>query len=113
MSIRSKNKTRAAIASQGKHSIIVRRSNNHFYAQLVTPAGVVMDGVSTLSKSLSGHVKKQGAGNCDAAKVLGHQVASLLEKHKITDVAFNRSGLLYHGRVAAFVDGMREKGVKL
>lgn len=113
MSIRSKHKTRAAIASQGKHSVTVRRSNNHFYAQLVSPAGIVMGGVSTLSKSLNPHVKKHGSGNCEAAKVLGHQVASLLTEHKITHVAFNRSGLLYHGRVAAFVNGMREKGVKL
>ena len=30
MSIRSKNKTRAAIAAQGKHSIAVQRSNQHF-----------------------------------------------------------------------------------
>lgn len=113
MSIRSKHKTRAAIASQGKHSVTVRRSNNHFYAQLVSPTGIVMGGVSTLSKSLNPHVKKHGSGNCEAAKVLGHQVASLMTKHKITHVAFNRSGLLYHGRVAAFVNGMREKGVKL
>ena len=113
MSIRSKHKTRAAIASQGKHSVTIRRSNNHFYAQLVSPTGIVMGGVSTQSKSMNSHVKKQGSGNAEAAKVLGHQMASMLTKHKISDVAFNRSGYLYHGRVAAFVDGMREKGVKL
>ena len=113
MSIRAKNKTRAAIIAQGKHSVIVRRSNTHFYAQLVSPTGIIMGGMSTKSQQISAKLKKVGSGNCGAAKLLGQEIVGLLKKHKVTDVAFNRSGLLYHGRVAAFVDGMREKGLKI
>ncbi len=111
MSIRSKNKTRAAIAAQGKHSIAVQRSNQHFYAQLVSPLGIVLAGASTQSKAFKSKLK--ATGNSDAAKALGAHVASILKKMKINDVAFNRSGLIYHGRVAAFVAGLREQGVKV
>jgi len=109
MSIRSKNKTRAAIAAQGKHSIAVQRTNQHFYAQLVSPLGIVLAGASTQSKAL----KLKATGNSDAAKALGVHIASILKKMKVSDVAFNRSGLIYHGRVAAFVAGLREQGVKV
>lgn len=111
MSIRSKNKTRAAIAAQGKHSITVQRSNQHFYAQLLSPLGVVLAGASTQSKVLK--AKHAATGNSDAAKALGMHVASILKEKKISNVAFNRSGLIYHGRVAAFVAGLREQGVKV
>lgn len=31
---------------------------------------------------------------------------------KLETVAFDRNGYLYHGRVKAFADAVREKGVK-
>ncbi|HPL92823.1 MAG TPA: 50S ribosomal protein L18, partial [bacterium] len=31
---------------------------------------------------------------------------------KVTDVVFDRSGYLYHGRVKALADGAREGGLK-
>ena len=112
MSIRSKNKTSAAIAAQGKHSVIVVRSNKHFYAQIISPLGIVLTGASTKTKEV---VKKVGkaTSNKNAAKILGEYVAKQLKGKKIADIAFNRSGLLYHGRVAAFVEGLRNQGVQV
>ena len=112
MSIRSKNKTSAAIAAQGKHSVIIVRTNKHFYAQIISPLGIVLTGASTKTKEI---VKKVGktTSNKNAAQVLGEHIAKQLKDKKISDIAFNRSGLLYHGRVAAFVEGLRNQGVKV
>lgn len=112
MSIRSKNKTSAAIASQGKHSVVVKRSNNHFDAQILSPAGTALGGASTKSAAIHKKIGKQ-TGNCQAATKLGEIIAAQLKKMDITDIAFNRSGYIYHGRIAAFVDGMRKAGVKV
>ena len=113
MSVRSLNKTRAKIASQGKHSVIVQRSNNHFYAQIMNPSGIILGGLSTKSSAVKKEIKDAASGNCAASQVLGAHIAKLLKSMKISHVAFDRSGRLYHGRVAAFVNGMRENGIQI
>ena len=111
MSIRSKNKTRAVIASQGKHSVIVKRSSKHFEAQVLSPEGVALGGATT--KSNANKKQFKNTGNCDAARELAGTVAKLLTKLGVSDIAFNRSGYVYHGRIAAFADGLRAAGVKI
>lgn len=111
MSIRSKNKTSAAIAAQNKHSIMVIRSNKHFEAQIISPAGIVIGGATTKSNDAKKQLKQ--TGNCDAARTLAQSIAKLLNKLDIKQVAFNRSGYIYHGRISAFVDGLRAAGVKI
>lgn len=114
MSIRSKNKTTAAIAAQSKASVIVARSNKHFSAQIISKTGVVLAGANTKSKPVQKLLgKDQSTSNCNAANLLGKHIASLIKSLKIDNIAFNRSGLIYHGRVAAFVTGMRDSGVKV
>jgi large subunit ribosomal protein L18 len=111
MSQRSKNKTRAAIAAQGKHSVTIKRTNKHFEAQILSPQGVALGGATTKSnetKKLCGVT-----GNCEAARKLSELVAKILKKLSITDLAFDRSGHIYHGRVSAFADGLRAAGVKI
>jgi large subunit ribosomal protein L18 len=111
MSIRSRNKTKAAIASQNKHSVIIKRSNQHFYAQVVAPNGQVLAGASTKTPAVVKALGKIKSGNKAAAALLGQHVSEIIKKLKIEQVAFNRSGLVYHGRVAAFANGLRENGV--
>ena len=111
MSIRSRNKTRAAIASQNKHSVIIKRSNQHFYAQIVQPNGEVIGGASTKTPAVIKTLGKINASSKAAAEVLGKHVGEILKTMNIEQIAFNRSGFLYHGRVAAFADGLRDKGV--
>lgn len=112
MSSRSKIKTSAAIAAQGKHSVLVVRSNKHFYAQIISPLGIVLTGASTKTKEVAKEVGKASSKKT-SANILGKHVAKQLKANKITDIAFNRSGLLYHGRVAAFVEGLRSQGVQV
>ncbi|MEC8882580.1 MAG: 50S ribosomal protein L18 [Pseudomonadota bacterium] len=106
MSIRSKNKTRAVIAAQGKHSVIINRTNKHFYAQVLSPEGTVLGGASTKSAEVIKKMKKNSSSNCISSKIVGEYVCELLKKLKIDKFAFNRSGYIYHGRVKAFVEGL-------
>jgi large subunit ribosomal protein L18 len=54
---------------------------------------------------------KTGA-NKEAASVVGKLIAERAKAAGIEQVAFDRSGFLYHGRVKALADAAREGGLK-
>jgi large subunit ribosomal protein L18 len=39
-------------------------------------------------------------------------MGDILNKNKIEEAVFDRGGYIYHGRVKALADGIREKGIK-
>lgn len=51
-------------------------------------------------------------GNADAAKAVGALIAERAKAAGITQVAFDRSGFKYHGRVKALADAAREGGLE-
>ncbi|ADE19952.1 50S ribosomal protein L18 [Mycoplasma crocodyli] len=84
----------------------VFKSHQNFYAQLIDDTkGVTLASVSTLKD-------KKYSGNIAAAKELGLLMGDAINKLKIKEVVFDRGGYLFHGRVKAFADAVREKGVK-
>jgi large subunit ribosomal protein L18 len=86
----------------------VFRSANHMYAQLIDDVkGVTICSASTTAKSFAEY-----GGNVEAAKKVGLAIAEAGKKAGVTDVVFDRSGYVYHGRVAALADGAREGGLK-
>jgi len=111
--IELKEKSEANIRRRGVHSICISKTSRHFRAQVCDPHGVVLCGISTLNKTISKGLKT--TGNIEAAKKVGTEVAKLIKKLALNDqpIAFDRSGYIYHGRVAAFVDAMREAGVEV
>ena len=87
----------------------VYRSSQHIYAQVISADGnKVLASASTLDKEL-----RDGAtGNVDAAKKVGQLVAERAKAAGVTQVAFDRSGFKYHGRVKALADAAREGGLE-
>ena len=87
----------------------VYRSSQHIYAQVISADGSkVLASASTLDKAL-----RDGAtGNVDAAKKVGALVAERAKAAGVTQVAFDRSGFKYHGRVKALADAAREGGLE-
>ena len=67
---------------------------------------------STLDKKFCEQVKTN-AGNIDSSKRFGAFVAGQIKKKGIEKVVFDRGGFLYHGRVKALADSLRENGIKL
>ena len=85
----------------------VFRSAKHIYAQLIDDTkGVTLCSASTVEKSFEGF-----GGNAEAAKKVGQTLAERAKEKGINDVVFDRSGYVYHGRVAALAEGAREGGL--
>jgi len=86
----------------------VFRSANHMYAQLIDDAaGKTICSASTTDKAFTEY-----GGNVAAAKKIGMSIAEKGKAAGISEVVFDRSGYVYHGRVAALADGAREGGLK-
>ncbi len=86
----------------------VHRSLKHFYAQIIDDmAHRTVLSCSTLQlQNLSGDKKAR-------AKAVGAEVAKLAREKGIEKVFLDRGPFLYHGRVQAFTEGLREGGLKV
>lgn len=86
----------------------VFRSAKHIYAQLIDDInGVTLVAASSLEKDFEGT-----GGNKEAAKKVGQMIAKKAVDKGISEVVFDRSGYLYHGRVLELAEGARECGLK-
>jgi len=109
---RRKQSIRKRITGSGdRPRLSIFRTSSHMYAQIIDDtSGNTIASASTLSKELKGKLKV--SGNVEAAKKVGELLAKLAKKNKITTVAFDRNGFLYHGRVKALADAARDGGLE-
>ncbi|MDX1461082.1 MAG: 50S ribosomal protein L18 [Xanthomonadales bacterium] len=109
--IRRATKARAQIRRLGKPRLTVHRSGRHIYAQVINDAdGRVVAAASTLQKDVREGL--DGTNNKAAAAAVGKAVAEKAVAAGIKDVAFDRSGFKYHGRVKELADAAREGGLQ-
>jgi large subunit ribosomal protein L18 len=109
--LRRAKKTRSHIRRMGMPRLTVHRSGQHIYAQVIAAeGGTVIASASTVQKDLRTGLKS--TSNKDAAKAVGKAVAEKAVAAGISNVAFDRSGYQYHGRVAELADAAREGGLK-
>ncbi|RUO57356.1 50S ribosomal protein L18 [Pseudidiomarina insulisalsae] len=109
--LRRATRARKKMLELGANRLVVHRTPRHIYAQLIAPNGSeVVASASTVEKSVRDAVKS--TGNVDAAKTVGKLIAERAMEKGIKDVAFDRSGFRYHGRVAALADAAREAGLQ-
>jgi large subunit ribosomal protein L18 len=88
----------------------VFRSSKQIYAQIIDDAkGHTVAAASTIEKDVKGKLKT-GADKAAAAEV-GRLVAERAKAAGVTQVVFDRSGYMYHGRVKALADAAREGGL--
>ena len=109
--LRRASRTRNRIRRQGVLRLCVFKSPRHFYAQIIDQnVGQVVVSASTIEPDF----KKLYAngGNIDAAVKLGARLADKAREAGVIEVAFDRSGYKYHGRVKAMADAAREGGLK-
>ncbi|MDR1816526.1 MAG: 50S ribosomal protein L18 [Clostridiales Family XIII bacterium] len=94
-----------------KPRMCVYRSLKNISVQIIDDTtGHTLVSASTLDKE----VKAQApyGGNKAAAKLVGEAAAKKALEKGIGEVAFDRGGFLYHGRVKELADGAREAGLK-
>ena len=93
----------------GVYRLCVHRTPRHIYAQVISPEGDrVLASASTLDKDLRGG----STGNVEAATAVGKLIAERARAAGVSQVAFDRAGFRYHGRVKALADGAREGGLE-
>ena len=110
---RRKKRIRRAIkaAAGDRPRLSVFRSSKHIYAQVIDETGgKVLASASTLEAEVKSQVKR--GSNVDAAKIVGQRIAERAKAKGVTQVAFDRSGFRYHGRVKALADAARESGLQ-
>lgn len=109
--LRRARKTRAKIRELGRPRLCVHRTPRHIYAQIIEGGGdKVLVSASTLDNELRKAVK--GTGNVAAAAAIGKAVGERARAAGLTEVAFDRSGFKYHGRIKALADAAREAGLQ-
>lgn len=108
---RRSTQARMKIKVLGANRLTIHRTPQHIYAQVLAPSGSkVLVSASTLDKGIRGNLKH--GGNVAAAKLVGKLVAERATQVGIKEVAFDRSGFKYHGRVEALADAAREHGLQ-
>jgi len=108
---RRARKTRAKIAGQKAVRLVISRSNLHIYAQIISASGdQVLASASTVEVDLKKDVAN--GGNIAAAVLVGKRIAEKAKSAGVVEVAFDRSGYKYHGRVKALADSAREHGLQ-
>jgi large subunit ribosomal protein L18 len=110
--IRRATRGRAKIRELGTVRLSVNRTPKHIYAQLIAPdCQTVLASASTLDKQVKAELSGY-SGNVDAAKLVGRLIAERGKAAGIEQVAFDRSGFKFHGRVKALADAARENGLQ-
>ncbi len=109
--LRRAAKTRVRIARHNAVRLTVHRTNQHIFAQVVdATGGKVLAAASTLEKEV--REKQPNGGNKAAAALVGARIAEKARAAGVSEVAFDRAGFRYHGRVKALADAAREGGLK-
>lgn len=104
-------KLRSKIKKFDVNRLTIHRTSQHIYAQVLST-----DGKSTLAAASTVQAEVRGAlkntSNINAAIEVGKSIAQKAIAAGVTEVAFDRSGFKYHGRVKALADAAREAGLK-
>jgi len=107
--------TRRRISLERVNRLAVHRTNLHIYAAVLSAdGGRVLASASTMEQEVRNQLSgaKGRGGNTQAAKLVGARIAQKAVAAGIEQVAFDRSGFRYHGRVKALADAAREAGLK-
>lgn len=109
--LRRAKRTRIKIRELEATRLCVNKTPRHMYAQITTPDGATtLVCASTLDKEIRDKLKS--TGNVDAAKEVGKLLAKRAMAAGISEVAFDRSGFSFHGRIKALADAAREVGLE-
>ena len=106
--LRRARKTRSKVRLKEIHRLTVFRSSMHIYAQVMLNDG---SEVVTSASSVESEVKGPNNGNIDTASKVGRLIAERALEKGIKQVAFDRSGYKFHGRVKALATAAREAGL--
>lgn len=94
--------------SDDKPRVSVFRSLSNVYAQIIDDKTQ-----KTLVSESSLNIKAEKKNKTEVAHQVGIELAKKALNKGIKEVVFDRGSFLYHGRVKALAEGLREGGIKL
>jgi len=104
-------KLRSKIKKQGVNRLSIHRTSQHIYAQIISGDGLcTIASASTINAELRKTLPN--TSNTNAAAEVGKLIAQNAIAAGVLEVAFDRSGFKYHGRVKALAEAAREAGLK-
>ena len=107
-----KKRVRAKISGTPERPrLSVYKSNAHIYAQIIDDVnGVTLASANTLQEDVANGLESKS--NIEAASKVGEAIAKRAAEAGISEVAFDRNGNIYHGKVKALAEAAREAGLK-
>ncbi|MEI9888089.1 MAG: 50S ribosomal protein L18 [Rhizomicrobium sp.] len=108
---RRQKRTRFKLTSHayGRPRLSVFRSGRHIYAQII-------DDRSQETLAAASTNEKEGKApktwNVEAAGAVGKKIAERALAKGVKQVAFDRGGYIYHGRIKALAEAAREGGLE-
>ena len=89
----------------------VFRSLKHIYAQVIDDAaGATLLSLSTNTPEIRAKLEP-GMDRKAQSRLVGQVLGEKMKAQGVSSVTFDRGGYLYHGRVKALADGVRESGL--
>ena len=86
--------------------VTVSKSNKNITCNVIEPK--TRKNLFTIS---SNNLK---ASKTEKSKKVGKKIADFLQsKHKVKKIVFDRNGYLYHGRIQAVADSIRDSGIEV
>jgi len=97
--------------SESRPRLCVFRSLSNIYAQVIDDTrGQTIVSASSLEDEIKNNAEKMK--KVDISRLVGNLVAKRAKDKGITQLAFDRGGFKYHGRVKALAEAIREQGLK-
>ena len=89
--------------------LCVHRTNSHIYAQVIDTCGQsIGECVERRAGSTQGSPQRRQYQSC---RLVGKRIAEQAKALGIAELAFDRSGFRYHGRMKALAEAARENGL--
>lgn len=93
--------------------VCVFRTHKNIYAQVVNDDEGATLLASNASKAAPVEAPEGVNGKCAKAYFVGRAIAEQAKEKGIATMVFDRSGYLYHGRIAALARGLRDGGIQV
>ena len=112
--LKKRLRVKRSLGVRGRYPrLVVYRSNQHIYAQVVDDNNsTTIASSSSKDKDVVKNSEKAGS-KIEKSSVVGKALGEKLKKNKVEKVVFDRNGYNYHGRVKALADAVREAGIEL
>lgn len=97
--------------TESRPRLCVFRSLSNIYAQVIDDTrGQTIVSASSLEDEIKNTADSKK--KVDISRLVGNLVAKRAKDKGITQLAFDRGGFKYHGRVKALAEAIREQGLK-